>query len=400
MNRAAPHFSGEFDNPVNESTVRGMKKQYIVKMKNDGQDSVESLPTNARGRPLLLGQYDAEVCDYVRELRKAGSVVNKCIVIAAARGVLLYRNKSLLQEYGGSIELTRKWGESFLCRMGYTKRKGTKTARKIPQDFPQLKSDFLGRISDVVTKYRIPPQLIINWDQTGCKLVPVSAWTMAECGSKQVEIVGLDDKREITVVLACAMSGDMLPPQVLYAGKTENCHAKFNFPQSWDIHHSENHWSNSETMLRYVDEIIIPYVQEKRDSLPLSCANQVALCIFDVFRAHRNEAMLKKLHDARIRTVFVPASCTGELQPLDLHVNSVFKTQLRSCFTEWYSEQVTTAMRAGKSTADPIDLKISTLKPIHAKWLLKSHCHLEANPAIIRKGFHDAGIEESAQINE
>ena len=92
--------------------------------------------------------------------------------------------------------------------------------------------------------------------------------------------------------------------------------------------------------------------KKKQYSLPSLCADQVALCIPDVFRAHRSEAMLKKLQDARIRTVLVPASCTGELQPLDLHASSVFNTQLRSCFTEWYSEQVTTAMRAGKSTAD------------------------------------------------
>ena len=29
-------------------------------------------------------------------------------------------------------------------------------------------------------------------------LVPVSRWTMAEKGSDKVEIIGLDDKREIT----------------------------------------------------------------------------------------------------------------------------------------------------------------------------------------------------------
>ena len=80
-----------------------MKNQYVVKMKNERQDSVRSLLTNARGQPLLLGQYDAEVCDYVGELRKAGSVVNKYNVIAAGCGDLLYRDKSLLQEYGGSI---------------------------------------------------------------------------------------------------------------------------------------------------------------------------------------------------------------------------------------------------------------------------------------------------------
>ena len=43
--------------------------------------------------------------------------------------------------------------------------------------------------------------LIFNFDQTGCKLVPYSDWTMASRGEKQVEVKGLDDKREITVLL-------------------------------------------------------------------------------------------------------------------------------------------------------------------------------------------------------
>jgi hypothetical protein len=49
-----------------------------------------------------------------------------------------------------------------------------------------------------VNKHNIPPELIINWDHTGIHLVPVSKWTMAEKGSDKVEIIGLDDKREIT----------------------------------------------------------------------------------------------------------------------------------------------------------------------------------------------------------
>jgi hypothetical protein len=42
--------------------------------------------------------------------------------------------------------------------------------------------------------------------------VPVSNWTLAEEGSKQVAIVGLEDKRLITVVMACAMDGSLVPP--------------------------------------------------------------------------------------------------------------------------------------------------------------------------------------------
>ncbi len=52
----------------------------------------------------------------------------------------------------------------------------------------------------------IPEDLIINWDHTG---LPVSNWTMAEEGSKRVEIVGLDDKRQKMAVFGCSMGGDL-----------------------------------------------------------------------------------------------------------------------------------------------------------------------------------------------
>ena len=37
----------------------------------------------------------------------------------------------------------------------------------------------------------IPEDLIINWDHTGFTYVPVSNWSMAEKGSKRVEMWGL-----------------------------------------------------------------------------------------------------------------------------------------------------------------------------------------------------------------
>ena len=104
----------------------------------------------------------------------------------------------------------------------------------------------------------VPPDLIINWDQTGSKLVPVSSWTMAKEGSKQVLVVGKEDKREIMVLLAITASGTLLPPQVIYQGKTVGCHPRVTFPAKWNITHSDNHWSNETTMGEYLDEVIIP----------------------------------------------------------------------------------------------------------------------------------------------
>ena len=40
-------------------------------------------------------------------------------------------------------------------------------------------------------------------------------------GEKSIPIVGLDDKEEVTVVLAVPMAGEYLPPLINYQGKTE-----------------------------------------------------------------------------------------------------------------------------------------------------------------------------------
>ena len=71
--------------------------------------------------------------------------------------------------------------------------------------------------------------------------VPLSSWTMAKEGSKRVEICTIDDKRQLTTVFCCSMTGDVLPVPLVYQGGTDKCHPFFQFPSDWDITHSLNH---------------------------------------------------------------------------------------------------------------------------------------------------------------
>lgn len=272
----------------------------------------------------------------------------------------------------------------------------TKTARKVPANFLELKSDYLDRIHSYVDEHSIPEVMVINWDQTNLKLVPVSNWTLADKGSKQVSIVGLDDKREITVLLAASMFGSMLPPQILYQGTTDRCHAQVQFPEEWDIWHSSNHWSNEDTMLRYIDTVVIPYMDRQRALLQLP--SQKGLCVFDMYRAHLTEKLKQKLLDNNLFYVYVPAGTTGELQPLDLTVNSYYKDQMKSHFHDWYSELVLQDIMRGEQR--PVQFQISVLKPIHAKWVIQTHTTLEGNTRLIRKGFEKAGIIRSDTDSE
>ena len=72
-------------------------------------------------------------------------------------------------------------------------------------------------------------------------------WTMEE-GAKRVEILAIDDKRQITAVFCGSMTGEFLPLQLIYEGKTNRCLPQFDFPSAWHVTCSDNHWSNEITM--------------------------------------------------------------------------------------------------------------------------------------------------------
>ena len=159
------------------------------------------------------------------------------------------------------VVLGRPWAESVLRRLDFVRRKATKAAKKVPDNFAEIRQRFAARVANAVKEHSIPPELVINMDETGLPIVPVSDWSLDEKGTKQVPLTGLDDKRQITAVLACTATGRLLSPQLLYQGTTTRCHPKATFPETWDVWHSESHRSTHETVKRMVGTILLPYVE-------------------------------------------------------------------------------------------------------------------------------------------
>ena len=96
--------------------------------------------------------------------------------------------------------------------MGYVKRRASTKAKVLVHNFEDVKAQFLLDIRVVVEMDDIPFDLVINWDQTGIRYVPVGSGTMEKEGSKKVEIVAVDDKRQITAVFAGLLTGDSFIP--------------------------------------------------------------------------------------------------------------------------------------------------------------------------------------------
>lgn len=392
---ASAVFSRKLGVKVSKSTVNVMKKAYLEKKRQSSSGTVTTLSPKKRGRPILLGEHvDKQVQLYLKKIREQGGVVTASVVVAAARGILMALNRSLLTEFGGHITLSRHWAYHLLDRMNFVRRKATTSKSKYkPADFAEVKEQFLNDVVSIVTMEEIPPELVLNWDQTGIHLVPVSPWTMDQAGSKRVEINGISSKQQITAVFCGSLTGDFLPVQLIYQGKTSRCHPPFQFPDGWHITHSPRHWSTEETMVQYIEEIILPYVERQREAIGDTAA---ALVIIDNFKGQVTDSVNNLLEANNIHVALLPANATDLLQPMDIAVNKPAKDFLKRKFEHWYSEEVTKQLEGVEDIEavelQPIDMSSAAMKVLTSKWLVEMGEYLSENPQVVVSGFRHAGI--------
>ena len=214
-------------------------------------------------------------------------------------------------------------------------------------------------------------------------------------GAKRVEMIGANDKRQITALFCGTILGDFLPIQLVYKGKTDRCHPKFKFPEDWHITHSPNHWSTETTMLQYIDNIIEPYVRAVREIVG---DDKAALVIMDNFKGQFTEKVTKLLEHHNIHLCLLPSNTTDLLQPMDIAVNKPAKAYLKKQFEVWYSEQVMKQLDEKdmedleEADIEPIDMSMQVMKEVGATWLVKMADYIRANPHFIVNGFVKSGI--------
>ena len=220
---------------------------------------------------------------------------------------------------------------------------------------------FVADVTAEVIMNDIPDDLVVNWDQTGLHLVLTGQWTMHRQGERVVSISNSDDKRQITAVVAASMTGEYLPPQLIYTGKTEKCHPVVSIPSGWDIWHSHNHWSNEVTMKRYIEMIIIPFFAKKRQAMNLD-ESHPALVLYDCFRGQTTAGIASLLEKHNINSVQIPANCTDKLQPMDISVNKPLKDELEARFQSWYSSEVEKQLEVVPVDQVKVDVTATAIK--------------------------------------
>ena len=304
---------------------------------------------------------------YIIASSNRGNVISRSIATSTATA-LISRNPG----YVGQIDLeSSSWAQSLFRRMGFVRRRGSAAKLEIPDGtFKEAQLLFTHDIVSKVDKYNIPDSLIINIDQTTTKYVPVSRSTLAKKNSKAAAIKGSSDKRSITATFSITFSGNFLPMQLIYGGKTTKSLPKFKFPHDFSLSVNKTHYSNEKEACKLIEETLVPYIEKVRQEENL-LVSQNALVIMDVFSGQITSVVLDCFKDNKIEVVCVPANMRYLLQPLDLTVNGYAKKFTSQKFSEWYSSQILKQLDDAKELHDiNIDLKLSKLNsPMLSGWL-------------------------------
>ncbi|KAG2431624.1 hypothetical protein HYH02_013317 [Chlamydomonas schloesseri] len=335
-------------------------------------------PTKASGRPRTLDPAIEEaMLNTIKEQRAEGVELTTPILRPLFTTVLEECGAAhLLVENGGTFKMSDTWIKDFCLEHGYSMRRATTAAQKLPDDWEAQGDLFTMNIAYLVQKYRVPPELVINLDQTGLNLVPTRGETRAPVGVKEVAVVGKEDKRQITVVLAATMAGEMLFPQLIFKGSTDrvlpSASVRAKFPGWLFTFNPDSHWSCLAAMKVYITNLIVPFLEAKVGALDLVSGEQVCILLLDCWSVHRSQDFRSWVAETYpwLRLVFVPAGCTSKCQLMDLVPNRILKSGMRNQLQLHLADSVRKLKAAGKPVS--FDLRLVTLRELLPGWLQKS----------------------------
>lgn len=345
----------------------------------------------------ILDQYPsmkAQILMQLQATRRTGIAVTVTTVHALITAYLQHHDPDILAKFRCSDSWCRRF---VLKELRWGMRKLTKASQKVPADAAdQIECSFFRH---VLTFRDAPIQhaaFRVNMDQTQVVYQMGGGLTFDVIGSSQVPVLGLEEKRAFTLVVAVSAAGDLLPFQAIFQGKTlqsvpsraAQCRAeadKMNF--HFEYSGTSTYWSNFATMKAWVTNTLVPYWEAKMTEFNVPA--QECVLQLDVWKVHRGREFTGWMTDNYpwIILEFVPGGCTGLFQPCDVRIQRVLKLSIKRHQQEDIVNETRLQLQNGVS---PENIKFNvTLGHLHdhaVKWLVSAH-HEVNKPDIILQVF-------------
>ncbi|KIK73435.1 hypothetical protein PAXRUDRAFT_178440, partial [Paxillus rubicundulus Ve08.2h10] len=208
--------------------------------------------------------------------------------------------------------------------LNWSPRKGTRAAAKLPTNAEDKCEEEFFHLVYIMKWHRVPPKLVVGFDQIGTYILPSNGSTWAEHGSHQVDIVAKDEKCAFTLLVASTPDGTFLPFQQVWAGASTQslpsakapgmakaCAHGFDFAFAKSAKKG-SHFSMLKTMKEWIENIFEPYRRRVIETDPDLDDNQYAIIYLDCYLVHTGEEFRSYVFNQfpHVILCFVPASCT------------------------------------------------------------------------------------------
>lgn len=157
----------------------------------------------------------------------------------------------------------------------------------------------------------------------------------------------------------------------------------------------------------YLQQVLVPYYKAQKELLGLPM-DFPCIWIIDCWSVHIKDAFLDWVRKQYpfIRIVFIPANCTGVMQPCDLVGQRDIKCILRAIATLFCMVQLREALKRLEGLSEEereqkikegalnLDTSTSAIKPLLPGWLLEAQNQVQARGVLI-KGWEQSRLLEA-----
>lgn len=235
-----------------------------------------NLPLTTRTPPNILSKYPNVTKAIIEDLRALCTVgvaldtMCCCGIIIACLTVSCPEISEATAKDSSSFRCSESWVKKFVHQnLNWSFHHATHAAQKTPSNANQLCLDQFYHLTLTIHDCTIfDASFYVNIDQMNIVYQPTNTATYQDIGSKQVAIIGQEEKQVFTMLVGISASGDALPFQVIYCGKTACSLPSKTTPQFKDAQDlgfklcfssTDTYWSTFPLVCNYVRNILVPY---------------------------------------------------------------------------------------------------------------------------------------------
>ena len=206
-----------------------------------------------------------------------------------------------------------KYHHGFTSKVFHIKR------RSIPNS--EIEKKFLDEMRALFKE--VPPEFILNCDETGWKLFPKGILTWGEVGrDNTTRQANFNDRAQVTVLATISASKEKYPLLFIAQGRSKQVEDS----QIGDVGY---HWRTSTESGWVNEEAFSFYLMKLREHVG---HDETLHLIMDLYPAHMKPEIKELAVSLNIKLYIIPAGATDLYQPLDRRVFGAMKAKARRLF--------------------------------------------------------------------